>query len=174
MTMVTPERILIQQEETRFRAAVAESLMSRVAATANHIALYQANVREFSINGPYGSGVVPQFGVDCIMRFPFAWELIDAYIWAGDVVDGTGSTELDIKWKPFSGGSYQSIFSTTPKFDTNAVEFFTCGVGQANGGFIAPVLSKTLFDPYDQLRLDILQAISNGEGCGIGIVFRPR
>lgn len=174
MTMVTPERILIQQEETKFRAAVAESLMSRVAATANHIALYQANIREFSINGAYGNGIYPVEGEDCIIRFPFAWEIVDLYIWAGQVVDGTGQTELDIKWKPFASGTYQTIFSTTPKFDTNAVEFSTCGIGQANGGFIAPVLSKTQFDPYDQLRMDVISAISNGEGTGIGIVFRPR
>ena len=174
MTMVAPERILLQQEETKFRAAVAESLMSRVAATTNHINLYQANLKEWTVNGPYGNGVYPFYGADAILRFPFAWEIVDLYIFAGETVDGSGVTELDIKWKPFSGGSYQSIFSTTPKFDTFAVEFDTCGIGQVNGGFYTPVLSKTQFDPYDQLRLDILQAITNGEGCGIGIVFRPR
>lgn len=171
---ITPERILIQQEETKFRAAVSESTLSRVGATTNFINTYQANLREFMINGPYGSIATPNLCVDGIVRFPFNWELVDLYIYAGEITAGSGTTELDVKWKPFSSGSYASIFSTTPKFTNTAAAFETCGIGQTKTGFTAPVLSKTQFDANDQLRIDLAQAISGAVGTGIGLIFRPR
>lgn len=177
MTMIVPQRILIQQEETSFRAAGAESTLSRVGATANFINQYQANMREFMINGPYGSVATPNLCVDGIVKFPFAWELIDCYIYSGESTSGVGAeaTDLDIKWKPFNSGSYASIFSIRPRFNYNAAPFETCGIGQSKTGFIdAPVLSKTLFDAHDQLRFDLISALSGGVGCGIGITFRPR
>jgi len=174
MSDITPERILIQQEETKFRAAVSESTLSRVGANSNFINMYQANLREFMVNGPYGQAVVPHFGAESIIRFPFNWELIDLYIATGNLTTGAGTTELDIKWKPFSSGSYASVFSTTPKFTSAAATFETCGIGQAKTGFTAPILSRTNFDAYDQIRFDILGAVAEGEGCGIGLIFRPR
>lgn len=148
--------------------------MSRVGATANFINLYQANMREFMINGPYGTIATPNLGVDGIVKFPFNWELIDIYIYSGEITSGSGTTEIDIKWKPFASGSYASIFSTTPKFTSSAAVFETCGLGQTKTGFTAPVLSRTNFDANDQLRIDLMSAINTGVGCGIGITFRPR
>lgn len=174
MTMIIPERILIQQEETSFRAAGSESTLSRVGATANFINQYQANMREFMINGPYGAYPMPQNSVDGIIKFPFPWEIVDCYIYSGDSTSGTGITELDLKWKPFNSGSYASIFSTTPKFDSSSLQYETCGIGQSKTGFTAPILNKTLFDANDQIRFDILQALTGGVGCGIGLTFRPR
>lgn len=174
MTAINPQRVIIQQEETKFRAAVAESTLSRVGATTNFINTYQANMREFMINGPYGVIATPNLCVDGIIKFPFNWELVDCYVYSGESVSGSGQTELDIKWKPFASGSYASIFSTKPGFNTTAAIFETCGIGQIKTGFAAPVLSKTLFDAHDQLRIDLLDAITGGVGCGVGITFRPR
>jgi len=174
MADIVSERILIQQEETKFRAAVSESTLSRVGATTNFINNYQANMREFMINGPYGKIATPNLGVDGIVKFPFNWQLVDIYIYSGETVAGTGTTELDIKWKPFASGSYATIFSTKPKFINTAAAFETCGLLQTKTGFTAPVLSKTNFDAHDQLRIDIIQALTLGVGCGIGITFRPR
>lgn len=174
MTAINPSRVIIQQEETAFRAAVSESTLSRVGATTNFINMYQANMREFMINGPYGVIATPNLGVDGIVKFPYDWELVDCYIYSGASVSGSGSTQLDLKWKSFSSGSYASIFSQAPQFNLGAGIFETCGIGQSKSGFVAPVLSKTLFNSHDQLRIDLLSAISGGVGCGIGITFRPR
>lgn len=174
MTQVNPERILIQQEEVAFRAAVAESTLSRVAATSNFTNLYQANMREFMINGPYASIATPNLCVDGIIKFPFPWELVDIYIYSGENTSGSGSTQLDVKWKPFASGSYASIFSTIPNFNSGAAPFETCGLGQAKAGFVGPILSKSQFDAHDQLRIDLISAVTGGVGCGIGITFRPR
>jgi hypothetical protein len=174
MTQISPERILIQTEEVAANAAAASSTLNRVGATANFINLYQGNLREFMINGGYGGAIVPFLGAEGLVRYKFAWEIVDLYIYAGEVTSGSGTTILDIKWKPFSSGSYASIFSTTPKFNSSASQFETCGIGQTKTGFTAPVLSKTQFDANDQIRFDILGAVSNGFGCGIGFQFRPR
>lgn len=177
MTAIIPERILIQQEETSFRAAGSESTLSRVGATTNFINQYQANMREFMINGPYGAYSMPQICVDGIIKFPFPWEIVDCYIYSGDSTSGVGAekTILDLKWKPFNSGSYASIFSIQPAFTWTASPYETCGIGQSKTGFIdPPVLSKTQFDAHDQIRFDILQALSGGVGCGIGLTFRPR
>lgn len=173
MADITPERINIQQEETKFRAAVSESTLSRVGAGINFINNYQANLREFMINGPYHITTFPHLGAEALIRFPFPWEIVDLYICTGNVTSGSGTTELDVKWKPFNSGAYGTIFSTTPKFTSSAATFETVGIGQTKTGFTAPVLSKTTFAAYDQLRLDIISAVSQGEGTGIGIVFRP-
>lgn len=172
MSDIVPERIIIQQEETAYKAAVSEATLSRVGATTNFINSYQANLREFMINGGYGSAA-PFLGIDGIIRFNHAWELTDVFIYTLQDTSGTGTTELDLKWKPFSSGSYASIFSTTPKFTSAASAYETCGIGQSKSGFTAPVLSKTTFAAYDQVRIDMLDAVSGGIGTGIGIVFRP-
>jgi hypothetical protein len=174
VTDISPERILIQQEETKFRAAVSESTLSRVGATSNFINLYQANMREFMLNGKYGSQPTPNLGVDGIVKFPFDWELVDVYIYSGESTSGTGITELDLKWKPFASGAYATIFSTTPKFTSAASAFETVGIGQSKPGFTTPVLSVTTFNAHDQIRIDLLSAINTAIGCGIGITFRPR
>lgn len=177
MTMIIPERILIQQEETSFRAAGSESTLSRVGATANFINQYQANMREFMINGPYYSVATPNLGVDGIIKFPFPWEIVDLYIYSGQSTNGVGAekTVLDLKWKPFNSGAYASIFSIPPAFTWTASPYETCGIGQSKTGFIdPPVLSKTQFDAHDQIRFDLLQALSGGIGAGIGLTFRPR
>lgn len=171
MAQIPGERVLIQQEETAYRASVSEATLTRVGATANFINLYQANMREFMINGEY-SGLL--FTVDGIVRFPFNWELIDCYIYSGISTGTSGTTTLDIKWKPFSSGSYSSIFSVLPAFNAGSSGGQTCGQGQSVSGFTAPVLSKTQFDAYDQLRLDLINSVVGGISCGIGITFRPR
>lgn len=171
MSNVTPERILIQQEETAFKAGVAESLMSRVGATANFINLYQAQKWEWKINGEYSGSL---FGADGVLRFPFNWEIVDCYIFCGLSAGSSGTTELDLKWKPFSSGGYASLFSTTPKFSAGAANSETCGIGQSKSFFTAPVLSKTQFDAYDQVRMDLITSAVGAISCGISIDFRPR
>lgn len=174
MTAIAPERFIIQQEECAAQAATSESVFSRMGATNNFINLRHANVREFNINGPYWIIAPPNNQIDGIIRFPYNWELIDVYIYSGQTTSGSGVTNLDLKWKPFSSGSYASIFSSTPTFNSTAAPYETCGIGQSKTGFTSPILAKTQFNAYDQIRFDLLSAVSEGDGCGLGIVFRPR
>ncbi len=175
MTAVPGERILIQDEETKFRAPVSAAMAQRLAASMNFINTNQCTVREFMFNGDYGTVAdFPHLGVEQIFMFPFDWELVFCYISTGEIVSGTGLTECDLKWKPFASGSYASIFSTTPKFDNTATAFEACGEGQTKTGFTAPILSKTDFDAFDQVRFDLIQGLTDGFGGGLTIIIRPR
>lgn len=175
MANITPERILIQQEETKFRAAVSESTLSRVGATSNFINLYQLDTVDFKANGAYNLGPLPNNQFDGIVTFPFAFEVLYAAIFTGPTTASGGTTELDIKWKPYSSGSYASIFSTTPKFTSAAAASDAVYNGSSKTGFVAPVLSKTQFDAWDLLRFDIVTAVTGTQkGCGLKLFWRPR
>ncbi len=175
MADITPQRINIQAEEVRYKAAVSESTNTRLGAAINFINYYQAKVWQFNLNGAYNNVTTPNLQVDGILSFPFAWEIVDLYIYAGNAVGSGGTTELDLKWATGAGTSYSSIFSTTPKFTSSASANQTCWVGESKTGFTTPVLNKTQFDAKDKLRIDLLQAMSGTvEGCGVAVVYRPR
>jgi len=174
MANIPGARLFVDENDTKYKASVSEATLYKVGATNNFIIERQNNSREFVINGDYGGIATPNIGVDGIIRYAYNWEIVDIYIFNGESVTGSGVTSLDVKWKPFSSGSYASIFSTIPSFDTTSATFETCGIGQIKTGFTAPVLQKTQFDAYDQLRIDLLSAITAGVGCGIGITWRAR
>ncbi len=175
MAQITEERILIQQEETKFRAAVSESTLSRVGATTNFINLRQFDTIDFKVNGRYNRGPIPNLQFDGIVSFPFPFEVVYAMIYTGPTVATGGITELDLKWKPYASGAYASIFSTTPKFDQNAAASDAIYNGSTKTGFVAPVLSKTQFDAWDLIRFDILSSVAGPqEGCGLKLFWRPR
>lgn len=175
MSDLAESRNIMQAEEVRYRGAIAESLLTRMGAVMNFISKRQHDKRDLFANGRYNiMSIYPQLGVDGLVVFEFPVEIINLYIWNG-VSGVSGTTELDIKWKPQASGSYASVFSTTPKIAPAAASFQVAGVGDSITGFTAPVLSKTLFNAKDVLRMDILQVMTgNVEGCGIIIHYRPR
>jgi hypothetical protein len=168
-------RQLIQTEETRYRSSVSEWFLQKLAATHNFISKRQHDKRDLFANGRYNiMSSYPQLGVDGLIIFEYDVEIINLYIWNG-IAGSSGTTEIDIKWKPQSSGAYQTMFSTTPKITSTAANYSICGVGDTITGFTAPVLLKTEFDAKDVLRMDILGCMSgNVEGCGIIIHYRPR
>ena len=174
MSAIADARLLIQEEETNYRAAVSEATFKRFGATNNFIVNRVLTETNFNLNGQYNI-FTTNADVDGKRTYPFAFEVVDLGIFSG-VVNGTGgTTELDIKWKPQNSGAWASIFSTTPKFVYAASEG-SCFIGQTVANFTAPVLSKTLFDAYDMLKIDIITAVdgSSLDYAGIKIFTRPR
>lgn len=174
MTDIAPERKIIQQEETRAQAATSESVFQRVGAGINFINTRQFDQKDFILNGPYNIIPSPQLGVDGPITYPWNFEIVDVLVYVGDVVGSGGITEFDIKWKPEIGGTFQSIFSTTPKIAPAAAPFDFTRIGKVATGLTAPVLSKSTFAPYDTLRLDIVQAMTGTVNSSFVKVFmRP-
>jgi hypothetical protein len=173
MSDVLPLRRTPQVEEVRFKGAVSEGTAYKMAQSIAFINAYQQNLWQFNINGSYSSVTAPQYQIDGIITFNRPFEIIYCYIYSGEIIGSSGTTELDIKWKPRASGSYGSIFSTTPKFTTTAQANMACGNGDTATGFTAPVLAKTTFDAYDMLRFDMLGAMAGSPvGAGIGIFWR--
>lgn len=177
MADLVEERKNIQIEETKFRAALAQSLFSRLGAAINFINKRHDYQHDWHLNGPYNIIPAPQLKIDGIITYPHNFSITDVMLIIGSLNSGTsGVTEVDIKWKPENSGAWQSIFSTTPKFTYQAAADATIRVGQTVANMTAPVLSKTNFDAYDQLKLDVLQQVvgDNIEGLFFKLFLRPR
>lgn len=171
---ITPERIQIQQEETATQAAVSEATMSRVGAGINFVNTRHYYNHDFNLNGKYNQ-VVPQNGIDGFFTYPFPFEILTVALKTGDNTGSGGVSEFDLKWVPNSGGTYQSIFTTTPKYTNAAAPHTVIAVGGTQTGMTAPVLSKTLFNAFDIIRLDTLQHVTgNVDSAFVKIFARPR
>lgn len=176
--IVPPKRNLIYIAGAQFLGAVSEELIQRQGGVSNFISLYQYTEKQFFANGRYGiMSSYPQTGVDGLVFFEFNIEIINA--WAFNLVPGTGgTTELDIKRATTPGGTFTSIFSTTPKFTSSAPAYSWAdwqGKVTPPAGVTAPVVSTANLNAGDALRLDILTAMTgNPENTGILITYRPR
>ncbi|MBO9666957.1 MAG: hypothetical protein J7501_09105 [Bdellovibrio sp.] len=177
MGVVESIRSMFYDEEVRFRSSVSESLMAKIARSVNFINTAHTERAVFTLSGNYSPanpGSLPFLGIDQSIIFAKNSEIVAVNIW-NRKTGATGTTELDIKWKPQVGGVWQSIFSTTPKFNSSVADFTACGIGDTVAGFVAPVLTKTNYDAKDMIRMDLLQAVSGQpNGCSLEIIYRPR
>lgn len=170
---IPAERNIIQLEETAPQAAVSEAMMTRVGATLNHVNTRQLDQCEFNLNGAYNI-LTPNYHVDGIITFPFAFEITHFAIFNASANGSSGTTELDVKWAADGSTTWASICSVTPKFTPSAAAMDVCWVGQTKTGFTAPVMSKTTFAARDKLRIDLMSAVAGTvDGCGIKIFWRP-
>jgi hypothetical protein len=177
MTDVSPARTIIQQEEVDSPAGVTATTFKRMAEVSNLNSMRQYDTKSFFLNGPYGLGVGDQ-GVDGLYVIPFNMELLGLSMFnlrAG----ASGTTTLDVHWLN-SGGDQGSIFSTKPAIGFNAgnnaylARNLVSGNDKTGTGLTLPVFSKTLFNEFDALRLDIDAAQSEGENAGLILWYRPR
>ncbi len=172
---IIPLREMIQQEETRSQAAVSESTMSRIGAAINFINTRHVYQHSWHFNGQYNIAGTPNFLIDGFFTYPFPFEIFDVQMFIGTANGTSGTTEVDIRWRPDVGGVVNSIFTVTPKVDPNASPYDGIRVGQSKLGWVAPVLLKTEFDAYDLLRLDLIQAQAGvPNGLFVKVWTRPR
>lgn len=182
MSDITPRRVLIQQEETKYRAAVSEGTLSRVGAATNHIMMKQYDSRGFFLNGRYDIGGGVQTGVDGAWGILFDIEIVGIMMF--NLVAGTfgSTTTLDIRrWTATNTGN-TSIFSTKPSIDGSAPNNTYLFLDIANSvtledpilGRVMPVLSTTQLNAGDMLTMNIDSAMTAAENCGILIYYRPR
>ncbi len=179
MTAITPARNLIQVEASEFRAAVSESTLQLAGATMNLISLYQQNTKRFEINGKYGLVSLPFAaidGIDMMLSNAIVYGVMMFVRQAGS----SGTTELDIKYATTTGGSWTSMFSTTPKIQSSAGDFvwiyqdLITNTSSAVANTTAPVLSVTSLTKYYSIRADIITAQGgDARGCGIILYMAP-
>ena len=174
MADISPERKMIQQEETAPQAAVTESVMSRVGAGINFINTRHYYVKEYCVNGKYNI-ILPNLSIDGTFTYPWPFEIIDIHVRLGQATGISGLSEIDLKWKPETSGTFASIFSTTPKWNSSAPADSSVRLGVTRTGWTTPVLSKTQFDAWDLIKLDLLQGLNgNVNSFFVTIFTRPR
>lgn len=177
-SLVADLRKFITELEIKYGSSVSEATWQKIAGMINFIGHRMHQEKVFPINGNYGmlQGLYPINAIDGYAFFEFDAEIFN--VWVYNIKAGTsGITELDLKVKPKSSGSFTSIFSTTPKIGPTAPNDTFFEVGDVATGITAPVLNGGV--PYnvnrgDAIRLDLISAMANAEHCGIVIHFRPR
>jgi hypothetical protein len=181
MVDLAPDRKNIQIEESRFRTAVSESLIQKVGSSVNFINYYQHSEKQFFLNGNYNYISAPVLRFDGMTFFQYDAEVIDVWMFVQvQSAMTSGTTELDLKYATTPGGSFTSIFTTTPKIQYNAGNDIWIHVGSTVTNTTAPVLSVTNFDAEWALRLDVLQVPTgtpgdtSGVGTGLLVHYRPR
>lgn len=190
MADVTPARLNVPLPGTQFRAAVSEFIAQAMAGSVNFINYFQHSEKQFFLNGDYSVVATPQTGVDGLAVFEFDAQIID--VWMFNLVAGSaGTTELDIKLATASGGSFSSIFTTTPKIAFNAGN--NAWVGAVNPSIIGPLYNPSpAYSPpahttqpvldgsitnaipaWSAIRCDLISTQTNPENCGILVHYRP-
>lgn len=174
MTDLASVRKMIQLEESQFRFGVSESFAQKIGKSINFINERQHSEKQFFANGRFARVADPKLGVDGLVFVQFDIEIIKVYAFQM-VAGSSGTTELDIKYATASGGSFASIFSTTPKFQNGSVDNSWIADGGTLANAVAPVLSSTDIDAGSALRFDIITSQGgNPENCGIVLHYRPR
>ena len=173
MSNLVEERSDLEIEDCQYRAAVSENFAFKLGASVNFINRRQVDQHRANANGAYNV-VSSDTNVDGLISFPYPFEIVELQIWSGSVVPTTGQIEFDIQWRTQNTGSYASICSTKPKFDSTAIVLGSCGIGQTATGFTAPVLTKTQFAANDQIIVNYTtNATGPVNGAGIIIFHRP-
>ena len=173
MADIVSERKMIQQEETAADAALTESVLSRLGGGINFINTRHLYTQKFNVNGVYANAT-PSLGIDGDFTYPFNFEIISVRVKIGNAQGTSGTSEVDLKWRSENSGTYTSIFSTTPKWDSTAAVESTIRNGITATGWTPPVLSKTTFNAYDSIRLDLLTSqLGSPNGFQVTIFVLP-
>lgn len=179
MADIPERRIIIQEEETAYRAAVSEATLSRVGAVSNFISKRQYDSRGFFLNGPYGT-IGAQTGVDGAWAVLFDIEIIGVMMF-NLVAGSSGTTTLDIRRFTASNTGNTSIFSTKPSLTSasgnNAYVFrdvLNATNLEAPTGSTVPVVSTVNLNAGDMLTMNKDASQVGGQNCGILIYYRPR
>lgn len=186
MADVVDQRIILQQEEVKYRASNSESTLSRMAAVSNFHAKRQYDTKGFFVNGPYSILGAPQLAVDGAFMALFNMRIVGVMVF--NITPGTtGVTTFDIRRRTASNTppSGTSIFSTKPAIAStagnnafNAVDYSTGSpvvIEPASGGGSATaVLSITDIDAGDLLTLNLDTVQSGAENAGLVLYYQPR
>lgn len=180
MSDLTPIKKNIQVEETRFRSAVSEAIAQKLGSSINFINKYQNETKRFEVNGQYNLLTIPFNAVDGldIILTDITIVGVSMYVHKSG---SSGTTEFDLKYATTPGGSFTTMFSTTPKIQSAAgddvwiYQNLITNTSSALANTTAPVLSVTSLTANSAIKADILQAQSgDARGAGITIYYAPR
>jgi hypothetical protein len=184
MSDITPRRIIIQQEETKYRASVSEATLSRVGATTNFINMKQYDSRGFFLNGAYRYAM-GQTGVDGAWGILFDIEIVGIMMF--NLVAGTSSllgqqrTILDIRRWTASNTGNTSIFTDKPIINYTApnnaylfIDLLNSTTLENPTGTFLPTMAVTQLNAGDMLTMNCEEGMLGAQNCGLLIYYRPR
>lgn len=194
MADISPVRQTIPLPSAQFLSAVSENLAQSIGGLDNFLAYFAYDTKRFRFNGHYSSAAMPQQFVDGMEVFEFNATILDVWLTVEDA--GTaGTTQCDVlintDYANPSGGTWTSIFTTTPQISYLAGSNVWVGgvtpsiVGNAytpSPSYAAPVNTTppvlnqsltTLVPAWTAIRCDILQSQTGAKNAGLLVHFRP-
>lgn len=176
MSDIPANRTIIQLEGAQFRSAVSEALMQGIGGSTNFINQKLFEEKEYKLNGVYSLEVSPQIAADGYSITPVSFDMQIFAVGMYHVIAGSGGvTELDIKACQTSGGTFATIFSTTPKITAAAGNGVWILTGQTDPNMTAAVLvTPTVLIPGGSaIRLDVITAQTGiPNSTGITLFYR--
>jgi len=175
MTDILDARNLIQQEETRTRAPVSETLLNRVGASNNFIVNRQYKSLDFKFLGPFRS----LFGGEDGTRGTIVNSEIIGVTGYIRVTGSSGTTTVDCHLIR-AGADLGSIFSTPLSISSAAsdgISFYTNTVfasSQGGTGVTLPVISVSNINEGDSLRVDLDSNAVGAFDISFNIHYRAR
>ena len=163
MTFILPSKSNITVEESSYRSAISESTITKFGASLNFVNDRQFDKHSWHLNGVYDTSVLIA-GPDGVYPCLSDMELT-GFAYYSEVTGTSGQTIFDVKKLNPNGVNQGSIFSTTPKINTTALDGATTIHDNLNSNTISlplghtlGVLNQTLFNAGDVLRFDLLQS----------------
>lgn len=178
MPIIANNRDLVYTEETRRNAGVTEALAKKLGAITNFLNTQQMVRDDFKANGPYSVGV-GSIGFDGLLVFPVNVEIV--YIAMSNQKAGlSGTTEFDIDWLDLPNSNMGSIFSTTPKIDSTALDdsyLLTDVINAVDvvtvAGGTNPVVTKNTFLAGEAISCRLAAGMNGAQDAQINVFYRP-
>jgi hypothetical protein len=178
MGKVTPAKIDLYEQEIKSGAAASEATMQRIASSVNFWNAFYEGQRAWFLNGRYSAFGTPQTYVDGAYPCVTDMELY-GFCMYNLVAGSSGFTELNVIVHPPSGPSF-SLFTVTPKIPHNSGNVARMIINVSTNTVVAqslyvtlPVFAVTTFTAGTLLTLDLTQAQTGGESCGLILALRP-
>lgn len=180
MADITPAKNNIKQEETDFKSAISEQLLSKIGASINFINNNQMCIYSFQFNGRYRKLSGGEDG-----RIPLITDIeIVGLGWSARDWGNSGNTQIDLHKINSSGVDQGSLLSSNwiiAHNETNQRGFMKNFVASTENAHsqaasnMPNISSSNLnLDAGESLRLDIESSASNARDLSVYVYYRPR
>lgn len=161
MSDLAGSRVFVQTESVKTRKPVSENVLQTIGGALNFQTSTNIFQHTWKVNGQY-AGYANLLGVDNAFIIPVNAQIFQVRFFI-ETPGASGTTEMDIKYASTSGGSFTSIFTTTPKAISTTPAFSYIEIGGTVTGMTAPVLTTNPFLVVKGgiLRADLIQSMGS-------------
>ncbi len=164
----------IHQEAVQGGAAVSESILATIAATANFI-LDNFTDYSFGVSGASYSSLLTPYTFAASQENILYKCVIEKITVFNEVSGLSGNTEFRIERQLAAGGAWTTIFSQNGVIANTAADslYFESTDLMAPSGVTLPILSTLTLEQNDKLRFVLVSAASGAQNLFVRVVARP-
>lgn len=176
-TNLTGARQQFYLEDVNAGVSVSQALAKKLAAGVQFINDRQHMVYSFYAGGAYDIATPLPMALGLPEVIEYDAEIVN--VWVGNETTGTGGpTEVDLRRAVLGSSTYNTLFTTTPKFaNTSASGDIIDHEGSivaAPTGVTRPVLASMNLSAGDKIKMYLVTALTGGRDCWIHLHIKPR